>query len=224
VLIAEELLLLALDDETGTLRVGGDRLEPALGGALLVELALRERVGVTPPESGRGKRGRVAITNLTPTDDAELDAALDKLARNEGKKVKDVLSTFASKKNRLGHGVRERLLERLAGVGVLVRHQSTVLGFIPRTTWPAGDLAPEDEVRRRLQSALVGQETPAERTVALIALLQVTGLLSKVVSSEDKRAVKSRAKKLTDGDWASKAVKDAIDEAAAAGAAVAASS
>ena len=218
-LIAEEYLLLALDDETGKPRIASDRLEPALGGALLAELALRERIGITPREAGWTKRGRVAITNLTPTDDAELDAALDKLAQNEGKKVKDVLSTFTAKKNRLSHGVRDRLLERLAAAGLLVRTEGTVLGFIPRTTWPAGDPAAEDDVRRRLQSALVGGETPAERTVALIALLQVTGLLNKVVSTEDKRALKAQAKKLTDGDWAAKAVKDAIDEAAAAGAA-----
>ena len=52
--------------------------------------------------------------------------------------------------------------------------------------------------------------------MALIALLQVTGLLPKVVTTEDKRALKARAKELTEGDWAAKAVKDAIDEVAAA--------
>jgi Golgi phosphoprotein 3 (GPP34) len=216
VLIAEEYLLLALDDETGKLRIGRDRLEPALGGALLAELALRERVGVTPQEAGWTKRGRVTITSLTPTDDPELDAALHKLAANEGKKVKDLLGAYAVRKNRLSHGVRDRLLERLAAAGMLVRTAGTVLGFVPRTTWPAGNPEAEDDVRRRLQAALVGGETPTERTVALIALLQVTGLLSKVVSTEDKKALKSRAKQLTEGDWAAKAVKDAIDEAAAA--------
>jgi Golgi phosphoprotein 3 (GPP34) len=217
-LIAEEYLLLALDNETGKPRISRDRLEPALGGALVAELALRERIGVTPHEAGWTKRGRVSITNLTPTDDPELDVALRKLAQNEGKKVKDLLSSFASKKNRLSHGVRDRLLERLAAAGLLVRTEGTVLGFIPRTTWPAGDPAPEDEVRRRLQGALVGGETPAERTVALIALLQVTGLLPKVVTTEDKKALKAMAKELTEGDWAAKAVKDAIDEAVAAAA------
>ena len=220
-LIAEEYLLLSLDDETGKPRIGNDRLEPALGGALLAELALMERVGVTPPEAGWTKRGRVTITNLKPTDDPELDAALHKLTENEGKKVRDLLSIFASKKNRLSYGLRNRLLERLAVAGLLVRTEGTVLGLIPRTTWPAGNPAPEEEVRRRLQGALVGRETPAERTVALISLLQVTGLLAKVVSTEDKKALRARAKELTEGDWAAKAVKDAIDEAAAAtGAAV----
>jgi hypothetical protein len=218
-LIAEEYLLLALDDKTGKPLIGSDRLEPALGGALIAELALLERIGVTPKEAGWSKRGRVAITSLKPTDDPELDAALQRLAESEGKRVKDLLSSFTSKKVRLSHGIRDRLLERLAAAGMLVRTEGTVLGFIPRTTWPAGDREPEDHVRRRLQSALVGGEIPAERMVALIALLQVTGLLPKVVSTEDKKALRARAKQLTEGDWAAKAVKDAIEEAAAAAAA-----
>lgn len=222
-LIAEEYLLLALDEKTGKLRVGGDVLGPALGGALVAELALRERIGVTPHEAGWNKRGRVTITNLTPTDDPELDAALDKLSENEGRKVKDLLSEYSTKKRRLSHGLRERLLERLAASGQLVKTEGTVLGFIPRTTWPAGDSAEEEELRRRLHAALVDGTTPTERTVALIALLQVTGLLPKVVTTENKRALKAKAKELTNGDWAAKAVKDAIDDAAAASASAASS-
>jgi Golgi phosphoprotein 3 (GPP34) len=221
-LIAEEYLLLALDETTGKLRVGSDVLGPALGGALVVELALRERIGVTPHDAGWNKRGRVTITSVTPTDDPELDAALAKLAENEGRKVKDLLSEYSTKKRRLSHGVRERLLERLAASGAVVRTEGTILGFIPRTTWPAGDPADEEDVRRRLQAALVEGTTPTERTVALIALLQVTGLLPKVVTTQDKKALKTKAKELTSGDWAAKAVKDAIDEAAAATAGAAA--
>ena len=158
----------------------------------------------------------MTITNLTPTDDPELDAALGKLAENEGRKVKDLLSEYSTKKRRLSHGVRERLLDRLAASGALVRTEGTILGFIPRTTWPAGDPAGEDDVRQRLRAALVDGTTPTERTVTLIALLQVTGLLTKVVSAENKRALKAKAKELTSGDWAAKAVQDAIQEAAAA--------
>ena len=221
-LIAEEFLLLSLDNESGKPMLGKDRLGPALGGALVAELALMERIGVTPHDAGWSKRGRITITNLTPTDDPELDEAMRKLAESEGKKLKDVLSDFASKKVRLGYQLRERLLERLAKAGVVKQQEGTVLGFIPRTTWPAGDLAAEDDVRERLQSALVSGVTPTERTLVLIALLQVTGLLPKVVTTEDKRALKARAKQLTEGDWAAKAVKDAIDEVTAATVAVAA--
>lgn len=223
-LIAEEFLLLSLDNESGKPMLGSDRLRPALGGALVAELALMERIGVTPHDAGWNKRGRITITDLTPTDDTELDEALRKLAENEGKKLKDVLSDFASKKVRLSYELRERLLERLAKAGVLKQQAGTVLGFIPRTTWPAGDDAAEDDVRQRLQSTLVSGLAPTERTLVLIALLQVTGLLPKVVTAEDKRALKARAKQLTEGDWAAKAVKDAIDEVTAATVAVVASS
>ena len=212
VLIAEEFLLLSLDHESGRLLIAHERLRPALGGALVAELALMERIGVTPHDAGWSKRGRITITNLTPTDDAELDEALRRLADNEGKKVKAVLSDLASRKVRLSFQLRERLLERLAKAGVLTRREGTVLGFIPRTTWPAGDHAPVDEIRQRLQSALVSGLTPTERTVVLIALLQVTGLLPKVVTTEDKRALRARAKQLSAGDWAAQAVKAAIDE------------
>ena len=97
-----------------------------------------------------------------------------------------------------------------------MKTEGTILGFLPRTTWPAGDPAGEEDIRRRLQAALVDGTTPTERTVALIALLQVTGLLTKVMTTEDKRALQAKAKELTAGDWAAKAVKDAIQNAAAA--------
>ena len=52
-LIAEEFLLLCLDDETGRKRIEGDRIDPALTAALLVELALLERVRVEPKDAPR---------------------------------------------------------------------------------------------------------------------------------------------------------------------------
>ncbi len=55
-------------------------------------------------------------------------------------------------------------------------------------------------------------QTPTERTTALIALLQATNRVTKVVHTEDKAALKARAKQLSSGDWAAKAVKDAIAE------------
>ena len=91
-----------------------------------------------------------------------------------------------------------------------------MLGLFPRTTWPAANPAGEDEVRSRLQSALVAGLTPTERTVALISLLQSINLLDKVVRTEDRKLVRRRAKELSEGDWSAQAVRDAIQEAATA--------
>ena len=213
-LLAEEFLLLSFDDETGKKIISSDRIEPALGGALLVELALMERIGVSPHSDGWRRRGRVSITSTTPTDDAELDAALTKVAQNEGRRVTDLISTAS--RRRIGKGLQGRLLERLAAAGVLSAERSKVLGLFGRTTWPAQDRFPEQEVRERLHTALIVGLTPTERTVALVALLRATGLLAKVVPTEDRRRLKARAKELAEGDWAAEAVKRAIEEVAAA--------
>ena len=218
-LIAEEFLLLCLDDETGKKLVGTERIDPALGGALLAELALMERIGVTPESDGWTRRGRVSIVSDKPTDDPELDRALGFLVEHEGRKVKDLVSGMSLRP--LTKGLRDRLLARLAAAGVLTEEKASVLAVFPTTRWPTADPGPEGEVRSRLRSALVDGLTPTERTVPLVALLQATDLLVKAVPSEDKLALKARAKRLSDGDWAAKAVKQAIEEVTSAAAVVA---
>ena len=105
-LIAEEFLLLSLDNESGRPMIGGDRLRPALGGALVAELALMERIGVTPNDAGWRKRGRITITDLTPTDDPELDEALRKLRTARASRSR-TCERLASKKVRLSYQLRE---------------------------------------------------------------------------------------------------------------------
>jgi hypothetical protein len=210
VLIAEEFLLLALDDVSGRKTLGAESLEPALGAALVVELALGERLGVTPADAGWRERGRIRILNPAPTDDPELDGLLAELSRREGAKVKDLISPMSPK--RITKGLPDRLLARLSAGGVLAVEETKVLGLFAHRRFPTRDPEPEELVRRSLQAALVGGETPTERTTALIALLQATNRVSKVIQTEDKAALRARAKQLSSGDWAAKAVKDAIDE------------
>ena len=102
--MAEEFLLLCFDDQTGKKIISSDKIEPALGGALLVELALKERIGVTSESAGWRQRGRLTITDTTPTDDLELDSALAKLQAAEGKKIKDLISKMSGK--RITKGLR----------------------------------------------------------------------------------------------------------------------
>ena len=210
VLMAEEFLLLCFDGQTGKKIISSDKIEPALGGALLVELALKERIGVTAESAGWRQRRRLTITDTTPTDDLELDSALAKLQAAEGKKIKDLISKLSGK--RITKGLERRLLERLAAAGVLRLERGKVLGIFPRTMWPTSDMGPQADVRERLHTALIAGLTPTERTVALIGLLEATGLLTKAVPSEDKKSLRRRAKELTEGDWAARAVKQAIAE------------
>jgi hypothetical protein len=59
--IADDLLRVVLDDDSGRPRVDGTRLDYALGGALLLELALNGRIDVLP-----GGRPRRPSSSWTP--------------------------------------------------------------------------------------------------------------------------------------------------------------
>jgi hypothetical protein len=120
--------------------------------------------------------------------------------------------------NRLGKGLKDRLLERLADRGLVHRREGKVLGLFPHTTWPATDARHEQEVRARLHDALVVGLTPDERTSALVALLVAIDHAHKVVDRGDvpARDVKRRAKAIAEGAWAADAVKDAVAAAQAA--------
>ncbi|HEY5980901.1 MAG TPA: GPP34 family phosphoprotein [Microlunatus sp.] len=217
--IADELLVLAIDDTTGKNLTSGTNLDVALAAALLVELALSERISITPAEAGWREKGKVAVINTAPTDDPDLDAMLTKLAAKDGQKVKNLISPMTRKP--ITSGLKGRRLARLVRRGILTEQRTSVWGI---RRHPTLDPAPEQEVRARLRSALVDGLTPSERTVALVSLLAASGILTKVFANEDKKLLKSRAKRLSEGDWAAKAVKDAIAEMSAVMVAVSAGS
>ena len=206
-LIAEDLLLLLLDDAKGTL-AASDKVQPLLGGALLLELALAGRVEVTERTS-RWASAKVAVTG-PPLGEPLLDEAMARVAEKP-RSAQDLVG-------RLGKGTRERLLDRLVARGLVERRDGKVLGLFPHTTWPARDARHEESVRALLQGALVHGLTPDARTSALIALLSAIDHAHKVVDRGDlpARTVKARAKEVADGAWAAQAVKDAVMAAQAA--------
>ncbi len=110
------------------------------------------------------------------------------------------------------------LLARLADRGLVHPAKGKVLGLFPRTTWPASDRAHEDALRNLLQGPLVHGLSADARTSALISMLAAVDHAHKVVERGDVPAkeIKARAKLISDGDWAAKAVKDAVAAAQAA--------
>lgn len=215
-LIAEDLLLLLLDDEKGTL-TGSAYPQTALGGAVLIELALGGAATVEE-KKGLWRSSTVhAMPGARPEDEV-LQAAYDLVAEKE-RGAQDLVA-------RLGKGLQPHLSERLAARGILERRESRVLGLIPRTRWPAADMSREDEVRRQLTTALVQGVQPDERTAALIALLSALDKAHKVIDHDGLpvREVRRRAKEIAEGAWAAKAVRDAINASIAAMTAIVAAS
>ena len=212
-LIAEDLLLLLLDDRKGT--ISGAYTRTALGGAVLVELALAE--AVTVEEKTKVWRSAKVRAEAAP---GSLDPVLERAHATIGEKERSAQDLV----DRLGKGLDDELAERLVRKGILERREGRILGLFPVTRWPAVDSAHEEAVRRELTAALVEGAQPDARTAALVALLHAIGRAHKTVRHDGlpSSEVRKRAKRIAEGDWAAKAVKDAIEASTAAIAAVAA--
>ncbi|WP_282944228.1 GOLPH3/VPS74 family protein [Cellulomonas endometrii] len=206
-LIADDLLLLLLDDEKGTST--SSYLDTVLGGALLLELALADAVVVRERASIWSGAKVVARPGAT-VEDPVLQAALATVAERE-RSASDLVG-------RLGKGAKDALADRLAQRGVLARHDDRVLGLFPRTRWLPADTAHEQELRRALTAVLVQGAEPDQRTGALAALLSSVDKAPAAVDHPGvpARDVRRRAKQVAEGAWAAKAVKDAIAASTAA--------
>src|SRR5215831_19194663 len=210
-LLAEDLLLLLTGDASGRLSVPAARVDAGLGGAILVELTLRNKVGLTG-EQDQGRPGRIIVRDPSTAGDAILDAAL--VLAYQGKWPSTVIRP-------LSRNLRRTLYERLAGNGVVRAEKGRILGVFPVRRWPAQDGSHEAEVRRLVTQALVQQVAPDTRTAALIALVHAIGCVDKIVDPGQhglsKRELRARAKKIAEGNWASEAVRKAIEEMMATG-------
>ncbi|MFF0818581.1 GPP34 family phosphoprotein [Rhodococcus sp. NPDC003318] len=207
-LLAEDLLLLLLDDETGKPVVDGSSVPRVLAGAVLLDLALD---GVVEPADGSGavKKGRLVLRDRTPPLDPILAHAVAQLRGSKPLKPEAAIE-------KLGKNLREAVLGRVVERGWVHEAKGKLLGIFPTKTWPSVDPTHERVVRDRLRAALVDGATPEPRTAALIALLSAVDAASKVFPDEGKKAVRRRAKEIANGDWTAVAVRRAVESVNAA--------
>lgn len=199
-LIAEDIALLAHDDESGRDQGTASMLDHRLAGAVLAELALSGRVTLT-----EGKRPQVQVLDPSPTGDPVLDHALATIAEKP-RKATDLVPKLAA-------GLTERVLTRLADRGVLRRERGTVLGLFPTTRWPAADSSHELLLRARLERVLLSGEQPDARTATLIAVLDGTTLVSRLVPKERRKDARARAHEIATQDWATSGMTRAMGDA-----------
>ncbi|MEU6073043.1 GPP34 family phosphoprotein [Micromonospora sp. NPDC047074] len=158
VALAEELLLLAYDDETGKATMPRISLDLGMAAAVLIELALAGRIVYS--------EGSLAVVDPTPTGEPLVDGVLARIAA-------DTPHSPSSWVQRLRHGLRDKILETLCAQGVVRDVEETELGFIHVHRYPMVDPAVEADTRRRLAEALADGQLPDERTAALATLVAV---------------------------------------------------
>jgi hypothetical protein len=157
--LAEELLLLAYDDQTGKATGSRIGLDLGMSAAVLIDLALAGRIAYVD--------GYLTVIDPSPIGDPIADSILAKAAVDEP-------HTPAQWLQRLRHRLRTRVLEDLVARGVVRDIDETQLEYIHVHRYPVADPAYETEIRRRLAEALTTDAIPDERTAALATLLTAT--------------------------------------------------
>ena len=200
-LIVEDLVLLLLDDTTGTI-AGEGTLYYTLGGAVLVELALRG--AVRPDESRTLFNGiRIGAVEGEAPSDPLLREAYEKVARKP-RGVQELLID-------IGSSLRGEVLDRLVERGFIRREKGRLLGIFPTTRMPAQRPEYEARLLESVRAALVDGVEPETRTAAITALLSASGTLPQMHPGIPwSGAVYTRGKELEKGSWGAEAVATAI--------------
>ncbi|MGG5887026.1 GOLPH3/VPS74 family protein [Falsiroseomonas sp. HC035] len=174
--LAEEIVLLALDDESGR-PVGRTGMAPdrALAGALLMQLALSGRVDTD--------RDHLMVVDPTPTGDPTLDAALARLAApGAPADARGAIPLLA----RDAPEARAVILERLVARGILRRVEDRLLWILPDRRYPKPAGRPEaTEARARLRALLLEEDIPSPHDALLLGLVRAAGLLPLILSAEE---------------------------------------
>ncbi|MBF6175980.1 GOLPH3/VPS74 family protein [Nocardia blacklockiae] len=208
--VAEDLLLLAYRNDTGRPRVGGTQLNAALAGAAIVELTLAGALRLTETDEPGHKKGRLVATGTRP-DDPRL---ADLVAVADGRKPKDAVAKvagFGAWRNP-SRNLREALLHDLADAGQFTSTTSKILGLFPTTAWKPNPTGDKPRIEQRVRAATVDGTSPDDRTAALISILHAVDLLPKLFPDADKRALKRRAKEISESEWGGPAVRKAVQE------------
>ncbi len=198
-LLAEELFLLAHDEESG--KPGNTMaLANGLAGALLLDLAAQELL--TAEGTTLAAVGTEPSDPLLAAAHAEVRASAK--PRSASYWVGHLPSTLKPLDERVGRCLAER--------GVLTEQHKKVWGLFATTTWPEVDPEPERALRTRLTTVLVEGAEPDHRTALLISLVKPLGLLRGVVGKEPKKQAEARAKEIADAGAVDAAVSAAVSQ------------
>lgn len=205
----EEIMLLALRDEEGTV-ASGAMYSYAVGGAILAELLLEQRLRIEEPKKNKKL---VTLASREPAGDELIDECLERIAGAKRRKRPETwVSHFASIKQ-LKHRVATQLCRR----GILQADEDKVLLLFTRRIYPEIDPAPERRLIERMRKAIFTDTNEIDpRTLVLISLANSTNILRVVFDKRQLKARKKRIERIVNGEVTGKAARDAIQAMQAA--------
>ena len=184
---AEELFLLFLDENTGSLvALPRQTLDIALAGSVLMDLQLEGRID--------SDLNTVTVVDSTPVGDDLLDPVLLTVANSE--EVRDPLywvQTVAESADE----IRDRVIARLVDRKILAEvEEDGVLALTDNVArsrrYPSEDGSVRDEIRLRIMRVLFSDAIPDPAEVVLIGLAHAAGLFRRILTPPELKEARKR--------------------------------
>ncbi|NIM10803.1 MAG: hypothetical protein GTO45_02350 [Candidatus Aminicenantes bacterium] len=205
--LAEELLLIALDDEKGTIISSASlAIGYGLAGAILMEMAENKKIEMD------GKKLKLVNPGLTG------DFVIDRVVEMISKSKKDrTLQHWVSQIGYKIKDIKEKLLEDLINKVILEKKEGKVLWIFTTKKYPTRYDKPENLVRKRIIDIVMNQGEADSRSLMLISLIEACELTKEVFrDKEEYKIAKKRIKELAAGDMVNKAIHEAVQAIQAA--------
>ena len=198
---AEEIILLMLHDDDGKFaHVPSWSMDRAMAGAVLMDLALENRID-TDPEN-------LVLIDATPVGDGLLDPTLAEIEAGDQRDARYWVEHTAKK----GEQIREEALSRLVGAGILEQHEDRFLWVFRSRRYPVVDGKAEREVKLRIMEVLFSDQIPEPRDVVIIALADACGIFRELLPKRELQQAADRIEQVRKLDLIGQAMADTIHD------------
>ena len=185
--LIEEFLLIALDDEKGQFATDSTHLHYGFAGAILLELAIREKIQIT--------NEKVELVSSAYEKEISINKAIDLIKNSDkNRKVDYWVNKLANKAGEL----KEDTLNSLMRKGILNKEDHKILWIIPNTKYPTQNITPENKIRKRLHDVMLEGAESSPRDIMLLSLIDVSELTREAFrNKEEYKVVKKKIKEVT---------------------------
>lgn len=199
--LIDQLTLLALDDKKGTFVPDSTSFKYAIAGAVILELALEEKIEILD--------SRVKVKERSKTGDKVLDVYFDLIIQsNRERKIKTWIEKFGEKAKHIKKDTLAKLIENQ----ILTKKQDKFLWVFTYNKYPAQNARPETHLKDRLYQIIMHGHRPELKEIMLLNLIESCGLGKEVFGKENAKNFKKTVKQINQYDQLSGAVNKSIKE------------
>jgi len=199
--LIDQLTLLALDDEKGTFLADSTSYSYAIAGAVIMELALEERIDL----SGE----KVVLKDRNKTGDKIIDTYFEIILQTEKeKKIKSWVERIGNKADK----IKRDTIDKLINNRILEKKEDKILWIFSYNKYPTQNPRPENQLRSRLYDIIVNSHRPELKEIMLLNLIESCSLGKEVFGKEQAKTFKKKLKSINEYDHLAGEVNKSVKE------------